>query len=162
MSRSRRWLFLLAAAASCACPLLWSPSSWAAPTPLAVGCTWLLFGCLVGLRPALRLPELVLLMALLTPGLLVALTAYADLSVPEAYGMVGRVLFSLGLHAALNSLPAGFKSSTASNLTRFGVTLAVPLAFALLLGNGPVLLSAALAAFAWSVLLVLRSRPSRG
>jgi hypothetical protein len=147
MNRNRRLLFLLAGILSCAFPLLWTPTEL---TPLVVGVGWLLLGCLAGLGPPLQPFEMLLLSVLLTPGLFITLTFHADSNILQSYASVFRVLLALGLYTAL------------TGMAEFSKTKNVPLAFVLGLERSSLLLSTALTAFAWTLLLFIRSVRTRG
>lgn len=168
MSRSRRLLFVLAAAGSCALPLLWSPQGHAAlpgpaaPGAVAVGCLWLALGCLACAGPAASAAELALLAILLAPGLLVTLSSHADLGAREAYAMAARVLLALALHGALRALSAELGRRAARRWLAAALVPAAVLLFALALGPAPLALSAAAAGCAWSLLLLRRSRLRHG
>jgi hypothetical protein len=159
MSRSRVILFLGAGILSCAFPLL--RASWEL-NPLAVRAGWLVLGCLIGLGTPLRPPELLLLAMLLTPGLFTTLATHADLNTTQSYISVFRVMLVLGLYTALTGLSELSGSTTVQLLLRFCLILVVPLLFVLGLERAGPLVSAALAALAWAVLLFLRSLRNRG
>lgn len=159
MNRNRRLLFLLAGILSCAFPLLWTPTEL---TPLVVGVGWLLLGCLAGLGPPLQPFELLLLSVFLTPGLFITLMFHADSNILQSYASAFRVLLALGLYTALTGLAEFSKTKNLRVLLRFGLTLAVPLAFVLGLERSSLLLSTALTAFAWTLLLFIRSVRTRG
>ena len=127
MKRNRRVIFLIAAILSCAFPLLWSSMEL---TPLAAKVGWLVLGCLIGLGTPLQLPELLLLAAILTPGLFITLTTHGDLNTLQSYRSVGHVVFTLGLYAALIGLSELLKSTTLRLLLRICLFLAIPLSFA--------------------------------
>jgi hypothetical protein len=158
MKRNRRVIFLIAAILSCAFPLLWSSTQL---TPLAVEVGWLVLGCLIGLGTPLQFPELLLLVAILTPGLFITLTTHADLNTFQSYRSVGHVVFTLGLYAALISLSELIKSTTVRLLLRICLILAIPLLFALGLERSSALLPLSLAALGWVLLMFLRSMRSR-
>ena len=159
MSRVRTILFLGAGILSCAFPLLWA--SWGLDPP-AVQAGWLVLGCLIGLGSPLRPPELLLLAMLLTPGLFTTLAVHADLNTTQSYIAVFRVMLTLGLYTALTGLTELSGSPTVRLSLRFSLTVAVPLLFVLGLERAGPLVSAALAALAWAVLLFLRSLRNRG
>lgn len=159
MSRSRTILLLSAGILSCTFPLLWASWELNAQT---VRAGWLVLGCLIGLGAPIELPELLLLAMLLTPGLFTTLAIHADLNTTQSYISVLRVMLVLGLYTALIGLTELSGSTTVRLLLRFSLILAVPLLFVLGLERAGPLVSAALAALAWTVLLFLRSLRNRG
>jgi hypothetical protein len=158
MKRNRRIVFLIAAILSCAFPLLWSSVEL---TPLAAEVGWLVLGCLIGLGTPLQLPELLLLAAILTPGLFITLTTHGDLNTLQSYRSVGQVVSTLGLYTALIGLTELLGSTTIRLLLRICLVLAIPLSFALGLERSNALLPLSLAALGWVLLLFLRSVRSR-
>jgi hypothetical protein len=157
MSRNKRFWILAAGIGSLALPLLWASSSWTELGARTAGLGWLLIGCLIGLGRGYRLQELLLLAAVLAPGLYVTLVSHAGMKALEAYGLCARVLLALGFHAALCALGELAGERRLRILIRTAATAGVPLAFAFGLWRLSVLLAAALCACAAALLLLLRS-----
>ena len=156
MRRAKLLPILAVGGGSALFALLWAAVVRTGLSPRLAAAGWLAVGCLLGLGNPLRPAELLLLAAVLTPGLYAALSSLSMLRGPEAWLLNGRVLLALALHAALASLAVRILSRRLHGPALLLLALGVPLLFVFGLWEGSLLLAAALPACAAGVLLLIR------